>query len=122
MSHKTEILCIRCPRGCKLTIEIDKDSIRVTGNACPVGEIYGKEEIRDPKRIVTTTVRILGAKYPRLPVRTSEPVPKEKIEEVIKALTGVVVEAPVKRGQIIMKNVANTGVDVIAERDLERVG
>jgi len=121
MSQVTEILCIRCPKGCKLRIEVDENSIKVTGNACPVGEIYGKEEVRSPKRVVTSTVRVLNAKYPRLPVRTSEPIPKEKIEDVIRALTGVVVEAPVRRGKVIIKNVANTGVDVIAERDMERV-
>ena len=121
MSQVTEILCIRCPKGCKLRIEIRKDSIKITGNACPVGEIYGKEEIRNPKRVVTSTVRILNAKYPRLPVRTSKPVPKDKIRDIIKALTGIVIEAPVRKGQIIIKNVANTGADIIAERDMERV-
>ncbi|RLF81320.1 molybdopterin oxidoreductase [Thermococci archaeon] len=121
MSEKVEILCIRCPKGCMLTVTVRGDEILVEGNDCPVGEKYGIEEIKNPKRIVTSTVRILNAKYPRLPVRTAEPVPQEKIKDVIDALKEVVVEAPVKMGQVILKNVGNTGVDVIAERDMERV-
>lgn len=121
MSQKTEILCIKCPKGCLLRITIGTNEVKVEGNECPLGERYGIEEIKNPKRIVTSTVRILNARYPRLPVRTSEPVPKEKIKEVINNLKNVVVKAPVKKGQIIVQNVANTGVDIIAERDMERV-
>lgn len=121
MSEKLKTLCIKCPKGCMLTITIDGDKIIVEGNECPLGEICGIEEVKNPKRIVASTVRILNARYPRLPVRTAEAVPKYKIKDVINTLKNVVVKAPVKMGDIIVKNVANTGVDVIAERDMERV-
>ncbi|WP_461864568.1 DUF1667 domain-containing protein [Thermococcus sp.] len=122
MSEVYEFLCIRCPKGCRLRVVVDGDDIAVTGYECLEGKKYGEEEVRNPKRMVTSTVRILGAKYPRLPVRTAEPVPKDRILDVIAALRGVVVRAPVRRGQVIVENVAGTGVDVIAERDMEAVG
>ncbi|AIF70087.1 hypothetical protein PAP_08530 [Palaeococcus pacificus DY20341] len=117
-----EFLCIRCPKGCRLKVVRKDDEIKVEGNECPLGEKYGREELLNPRRIVTSTVKILNAMYPRLPVRTAEPVPKDKIMDVIKALKGVVIEAPVKRGQVVLDDVANTGIPVIAERDMERVG
>ena len=67
---------------------------------------YTKEEVTNPKRTVSSTVRIIGGRYPRLPVRTSEPVPKEKIKEVINQLKGLTVKAPVRRGDVILRNVA----------------
>ncbi len=122
MSEVYEFLCIRCPKGCRLRVVVEGESITVTGYECLEGKKYGEEEVRNPKRMVTSTVRILKAKYPRLPVRTAEPVPKDRILDVIAALRGVVVRAPVRRGQVIVENVAGTGVDVIAERDMEAVG
>ncbi len=122
MSEVYEFLCIRCPKGCRLKVVVEGEDITVSGYECLEGKKYGEEEVRNPKRMVTSTVRILGAKYPRLPVRTAEPVPKERIPDVIAALRGVVIRAPVRRGQVILENVAGTGVDVIAERDMEAVG
>ncbi|ACS33527.1 DUF1667 domain-containing protein [Thermococcus gammatolerans] len=122
MSREYEVLCIRCPKGCRLRITVEGNEVHVSGFACLEGKRFGEEEVRNPRRIVTTTVRILNARYPRLPVRTAEPVPKDKIRDVIEALKGVVVKAPVRRGQVIVKDVAGTGVDVIAERDMEAVG
>ncbi len=122
MSEVHEFLCIRCPKGCRLRVVVEGDDIAVSGYECLEGKKYGEEEVRNPKRMVTSTVRILGAKYPRLPVRTAEPVPKDRILDVIAALRGVVIRAPVRRGQVILENVAGTGVDVIAERDMEAVG
>ncbi|MBO8173915.1 MAG: DUF1667 domain-containing protein [Thermococcus sp.] len=121
MSEVYEFLCIRCPKGCRLKVMVEEGRVTVDGYECLEGKKYGEEEVKNPKRIVTSTVRILNAKYPRLPVRTAEPVPKDKILDVINALKGVVVKAPVKRGQVIIENVAETGVDVIAERDMECV-
>jgi len=121
MSRVVEVICIRCPKGCKLRVEVGNKEISVTGHGCPLGESYGRDEALNPRRMVMSTVRIIGARYPRLPVRTSEPVPKDRIKDVIDALRGIVVSAPVKRGQVIVRNVASLGVDVISERDMERV-
>lgn len=80
---------------------------------------YTKEEVTNPKRTVCSTVRIIGGRYPRLPVRTSEPVPKGKIKEVINQLKDLTVKAPVRRGDVILRNIAGTGADIIAEMDVE---
>ncbi|MBO3755004.1 MAG: DUF1667 domain-containing protein [Candidatus Brockarchaeota archaeon] len=120
MLQTAELLCTRCPRGCLLRVKAVESSVAVEGNECPVGEKHAAEEVLNPRRIVSTTVRILGARLPRLPVRTSEPVLKSRARDIVAALKNMVVEAPVKGGQVILKNVADTGVDIIAERDMER--
>ena len=118
--QRIELLCTRCPRGCLLRVTATGSRVAVEGNECPVGEKHGAEEALNPRRIVSTTVRIIGARLPRLPVRTSEPVLKNRVRDVVAALKNIAVEAPVKAGQVILKNVADTGVDIIAERDMER--
>jgi CxxC motif-containing protein len=115
------MLCIRCPKGCELEFKQDKTDIKVKGNECRIGIEYAIEEIKNPRRIVSSTITIYNAKYPRLPIRTKETVPKDKIEKIIQNLKGRVIKAPVKNGQIIIKNIAQTGVDIISERDMECV-
>lgn len=118
---KTSILCIRCPKGCELKVLINKKDIKVEGNECRIGVEYAIEETKNPVRIVSSTIGILNSNYPRLPVRTKDAVPKNKIKKVIEAIRGITVKAPVKQDQIVMENIANTGSDLIAERDMERV-
>jgi len=82
---------------------------------------YAKEEVANPKLTVCSTLSIIGGRYPRLSVRTSEPVPKEKIKEVINQLKGLTVKAPIRRGDVILRNVAGTGADIIAEMEVEEI-
>ncbi len=103
-----------------LKVSVEDGKVKVYGNMCKLGETYGMMEIKNPSRIISSTVRVEGSHVPRLPVRTEKPIPKAMVREVIKSLRGIVVEAPVRRGQVIVKNVAGTGVNVIAERNLER--
>ena len=72
----TSIICITCPKGCRLSVD-EENGYKVTGNGCPRGEIYGKNELQHPVRVITSTVRIEGAAVPRLPVKTDKPLPKE---------------------------------------------
>ena len=73
-----ELICINCPVGCKISIEWDDSAIKtISGNRCPKGEAYARKEVTDPRRIVTTTVEILGGEDERLPVKTKEDIPKE---------------------------------------------
>ncbi len=123
MSDKIEtrkVLCIRCPKGCSLDLEIG-DEIVVKGNECKVGEDYGKQEGREPRRVVPTTVRIKDARWPRLPIRTEESIPLDNIEDVMEAVRGVVVKAPIGKGDVIINDVADTSVSMIAERDMEKI-
>ena len=111
-----EMICICCPKGCHL--RVDEATGAVTGNGCPRGAEYGKNEIFDPRRVVTSTVKISGASYRRCPVRTSVAVPKGLMFEVMKALDSVNAVSPVKRGDVLIKNVLNTGADVIVCKDM----
>ena len=81
MSSIKEVICICCPCGCHLQVDPEND-YNVTGNACPNGAAYGREELTHPTRILTSTVRVEGGLYPRCPVKTAQAVPKEKMTEV----------------------------------------
>jgi CxxC motif-containing protein len=118
--EKRELVCIGCPLGCALTAEIsDNKEVKITGNSCKIGEQYGVKECTNPTRILTSTVEIIGRDDIVLPVKTESDVPKDKIEVCIKALKGIRVNTPINIGDIILKNVANTGVDFIATRTIE---
>ncbi len=108
-----KMICINCPRGCELEVEREGERVVVTGNACPRGEEYGRAEIVNPTRMVTGLVRIAGMRKP-LPVKTRVAVAKAKIDAVLFALHQATVQLPVKIGDVIIANVAETGVDVVA--------
>ena len=118
---KKELVCIVCPLGCRLTVEGEIHSLKVTGNTCPRGAKYGCEEVTNPTRMVTSTVVLKNAKLTRLPVATSNPIPKSKINEVMKQINSVSVKAPVKMGDIIIENVAQSGANIIATRSFESI-
>ena len=107
--------CITCPAGCivKVTVK-DGEVTEVTGNSCERGEIYAKNEVTAPVRIVTSNVKIKGGDRDILSVRTASPIPKDKIFDSVNALKDICVTAPVSIGDCIVKNVAGTGVDFIA--------
>ena len=117
MSSIKEVICICCPCGCHLQVDPEND-YNVTGNACPNGAAYGREELTHPTRIITSTVRVEGGLYPRCPVKTAQAVPKEKMTEVMAALDRVTLHAPVRTGQVVLADVCGTGVDVVATRNL----
>lgn len=114
-----ELICILCPNGCHLKVEEEKDYI-VTGNSCPRGAEYGKAELTHPVRVVTSTVRCLGGAYPRCPVKTNRPVPKEKVFDVMQTLERVTLEAPVQTGDVLIRNICGLGADLVATRNMEK--
>lgn len=117
---KKSIICISCPLGCNLTVEYsDTAIISVTGNACNRGPKYAEKEIFSPERIVTSTVKIIGAKMPLLPVKTDCSVSKAKMFDIMKEIFKIQVEAPIKRGDVICKNICDSGANLIATRTLE---
>lgn len=114
------LTCIGCPLGCSLTVEMNNgEVVSVTGNTCPRGDAYARKEVTNPTRIVTSTVRVSNGAAVMVSCKTKEDIPKGKIFEVTKALTDVVVPAPVKIGDVVLSNVAGTGVDVIATKNVE---
>lgn len=114
---KKEMTCICCPLGCSLQIAKHDGNYIITGNKCPRGKNYAIEEMTAPKRVVTSTVKIIGSAYPVLPVKTAKPIPQKKILEIMDILSGIEVTAPIKIGTVIVSNIGNTGVDVIATKN-----
>lgn len=114
-----ELTCIGCPLGCALTVTMDGDTVSsVTGNTCPRGDAYARKEVTNPTRIVTSTVRVNGGVCPMVNVKTASDIPKDKIFVCTEALKDVVVTAPVKIGDVLLSNVAGTGVDIVAARNV----
>lgn len=111
-----ELICIVCPRGCRLNVDQD---LNVTGNFCKRGIIYGKSEVTNPTRTVTSTVKIDSKITTRLSVITSKPIPKEKIFEVMDLINQVVVKPPIKVRDVIIPNILNLGIDIVATRNIE---
>lgn len=112
-----ELICIVCPKGCHLKVDENND-YAVTGNGCPRGAEYGKAELTNPTRVVTSTVRIAGASLPRCPVKTDGVIPKGMIFDIMKELDNVELTAPVTVGQVVIENVCGTGVNVVAARTM----
>ncbi|SHJ60248.1 DUF1667 domain-containing protein [Hespellia stercorisuis] len=114
-----ELICIGCPMGCQLTIEMnDTEVVSVAGNTCPRGETYAKKEVTNPTRIVTSTVRVEGGEMDMVSVKTREDIPKGKIFDCVHALKNVTVAAPVNIGDVVLRNAAGTGVDIVATRNV----
>ena len=106
------LTCIVCPKGCSLTVDAAKGE--VTGNGCSRGKDYGIAEVTNPTRVLTTTVAIDSAIQPRLPVKTSRPIPKGKLLEAMSVIDTVRVTAPVQLGDVIVPDFLNTGADLVA--------
>ena len=125
-----ELICITCPKGCHL--KVDEETFAVTGNSCPRGAVYGANELRNPVRVVTSTVVVKtspdkgrgtgeaggGVAPRRLPVKTDRPIPKGKMFEVMDEIARVRVQAPVAVGQVLIRNVAGTDGNVVATKSL----
>jgi CxxC motif-containing protein len=121
MEDKVMITCVSCPMGCDLNIEvIDEEIKKVEGNRCPRGVEYAKAEYFNPTRVLPTTAKVKGGILPLVPVKTAKPIPKGLLEKAMREIAKVELEAPVKLGDIVIKNVLDTGVDVVATRDLAK--
>lgn len=112
-----ELVCIVCPKGCRLKVD-EENGYQVTGNSCERGADYGKKELTNPTRVITSTVKIIGGLYHRLPVKTSSDIPKHLIFDAVKLLDEVEVTSPVKVGDVVLKNILGTGVDFIATKNM----
>ena len=110
--------CINCPAGCIINVTVkDGEVLSVSGNTCERGETYAKNEVISPVRIVTSNVKVSGGDKPVISVKTAEAIPKEKIYDCVNALKDLVVPSPVKIGDVIIRDVAGTGIDLIATAD-----
>ena len=112
-----ELICIVCPKGCHLKVDENND-YAVTGNGCPRGAEYGKAELTNPTRIVPSLVRVIGGTLGMVSVKTASDIPKDKIFDCVRELKAIDVPAPVKIGQVIIEDVAGTGVAVVATKNV----
>ena len=115
---QTAITCISCPLGCRLSVTVeDTYVINVAGASCNRGKAYAEMEIKNPTRTVTSTVPVRGSDLKMISVKTQKPIPKSLIFDCLKSLIGVEMQAPVEIGDVVVKNVCGTGVDIVATRN-----
>ena len=109
-----------CPLGCEVTVKSDESGqiTEILGNSCKKGETYARDEFTEPMRGLTSTVAVEGARFARLPVRTSDLIPKDRIFDCMKEIQKIRVKAPVKLGDKMIENILGLGVDIVATRDL----
>lgn len=116
---KIEKICINCPAGCHLELLCQKDgSFAVTGNSCPRGAAYAKQELTDPRRVVTAAVPLKAPVQGCVPVKTTAPLPAALIPELMHALLALRVTLPVRRGEILLKNFRDTNIDIVFTRSI----
>jgi len=114
-----EMVCIACPIGCRLSVErAEGDAVSVVGNRCPKGEVYGREELLSPRRLVTAVVRTDSEDFPCAPVRTSRPLERELLAELLRELYGRTASLPIRAGDVCLEDFKATGVRVVFTRTL----
>lgn len=117
-----ELICVSCPMGCRITVTMEgKEVLSVKGNTCPRGEAYARQECVQPMRILTSTVRITNGTHRVLPVITEKEIPLEKMSEAMQEVRQITIDAPVHMDDVIIENIADTGVRLIASRSMERL-
>ncbi|MHA1293520.1 MAG: DUF1667 domain-containing protein [Promethearchaeota archaeon] len=120
---KTDIIktirCIVCPTGCEIQVKKDDSGELIfEGYTCKRGLEYAKQEYFEPKRVLTSTIRVKNGFLPLIPVRTNIPILKEKLDDALNIIANTIVEAPIKMGDILIENILNLGANIIASRDL----
>ena len=111
-----ELTCIVCPRGCRLQID---DNMNVTGNFCPRGKDYAISELTHPVRTITTSIRVDNRPYTLVSVKTSGPVPKDKIFDVMKEIDALEASAPTRIGDIVKENILDLGVNIVITKNID---
>ncbi|MDK2886748.1 MAG: hypothetical protein PWP54_1311 [Thermosipho sp. (in: thermotogales)] len=117
-----KLTCISCPIGCELSVTLGENGkiLKIEGNRCPRGVDYATNEFTDPKRILTISVRVEEGEMELVSTRTDKPIPKKKLNEIIEYIKKLRVNAPVKRGDIIVENILETGSNLVATRTVNK--
>ena len=114
---KKELICIGCPMGCSITVTMEKGNIvNIQGYTCPKGKAYAEKEVTNPTRIVTSTVTVSGGEREYTSVKTKEDIPKDQIFPIMREINQICAQAPVAIGDVLLKDVAGTGVDIVATK------
>ncbi len=121
-TEERRLTCIICPKGCSLRVRLEAGRVTlVEGNHCKRGAQYAEKEVTNPTRTVTTTIPIRGGCEKILSVKTRTDIPKAKVQACVQALKNVTAEAPVQIGDVILSDVAETGVDIIATKEISEI-
>lgn len=121
MTKEKEVTCIVCPIGCKILVKTDGTQFKILeGNKCKKGIEYARNEALDPRRMLTTSVLIEDGEWPLVSVKSSQPIPKEKVFTVLKEIKKTIAKAPIKSGQMVISNVADTNIDIIATKTVKK--
>jgi CxxC motif-containing protein len=121
MNSEKNLTCIICPIGCKIAVKYNgKEFEFIKGYKCIKGIEYTKNEIMNPRRILTTSVLVKNGQWPLVSVKSSEPIKKEKIFNILNKIKKTTVNAPVKSGKIILKNVDKTGIDIVSTKTIKK--
>ncbi len=128
VTETLQLNCTTCPSECLLTVEVKRGTdgavaevYSVTGNSCPRGDTFAHQELTCPMRVLTTTVAVSGGDEALLPVRTAEAIPLELHTQAMDLIRGLVVNAPIRMGDVILPNLIDTGTDLIASMDIDPV-
>lgn len=118
--------CTTCPSECLLTVEVERDADgavvevhSVTGNSCPRGDKFAHQELTCPTRVLTTTVAVSGGDEALLPVRTVEAIPLELHAQAMNLIRGLVVDAPIRMGDVVLGGLLSTNIDLVASMDID---
>lgn len=112
---KKEYICIVCPKGCHIVVDGDN----ISGYTCLRGLNYVKQESIDPRRILTTTVKVNDKNIRVCPVKSSDTLPKDKLFASMEEINKISVNLPIKLHQVVIKNILNTGVDIITTKEIK---
>ena len=115
---KKDITCIVCPRGCRMTVNNIDGQYIVEGNSCIRGSKYGVDEVTNPRRVITSTVRLNGSYLNMLPVKTDGSIPKDMVFDIMKVLSEITVTTPINVGDVIVKNILDTGIDIVSTKTM----
>ena len=122
MSNKRDLICIGCPLGCELQVDLIGNIVtKVTGNSCMKGQLYAEKECTNPTRFLTSTIIVIGGNLSTVSIKTETAIPKDKIMECAKLLKDLKVKAPIKIGDVILSDIGGTGVNLVATKNIEVV-
>ena len=118
--------CTTCPSECLLTVEVERGTNgavatvhSVTGNSCPRGDTFAHQELTCPMRVLTTTVAVFGGDEALLPVRTAEAIPLALHAQAMDLIRGLVVDVPIRMGDVVLEDLIDTGIDLIASMGID---
>ena len=121
MEEITKLICITCPKGCTLEVQRNGDTVLKVEQGCKRGHEYAQRELVDPRRMISSTVKITGGEHPLLPVYTADAFPKPRIPELMAALRKLDVKAPIRMNQVVLADALGTGINILASRDMPKL-